>query len=128
LTDKQQPLDKLKAKAEAAEKHDVITVAELAEMYPNQVAEIVTAAKADLTAEEFGDLKPADVEAAFPDAVAELVIKATAGLAEKIEAHGKELKDAVTKAKKDGQTSILKLSASKFAKLKETQKDNPKKG
>jgi len=45
LSSIQQPLDRLEAK-KADELAEQITVVQLAEMYPNQVAEIVTEAKA----------------------------------------------------------------------------------
>lgn len=129
LTDQQQPLTKLHAKKKAAKLQD-ISLADLAKMYPNQVAEIVTAAKADVVAEKFEDLelKPDEVEAAFPDQVAELVLKATAETAEIAKDAAKKLKDAVAAAKKEGQASILKLSAGKIAKLQAKQKKPSDKG
>lgn len=109
------------------------TVEELAKMYPNQVAEIVSVAKADVAADEFGGLKADEVENAFPDAVVEIINKATAEFKDLKPDELKNVfpdaaKKLITAAKKDGQNSILKLSINKIAKIQEKQKAKPKKG
>ena len=132
LTDQQQPLDALKAKQEKETKPDV-TIAELADAYPKQVAGIVAAARADIASEEFGDMNADDVGKTFPDAVIEIVDKATAEFKdlksdELQKVFPKAVKELVAKAKADGQASILKLSAGKFAKAQEKHKAKNKKG
>ena len=96
LTSIQQPMSGALANSDAAGNQiPDMEVAELAKIYPKQVAEIVAVAKADVIADELDIHNADEVAKAFPDAVKELE----------------------TAAKK----SILKLSAAKFAKLKKKQ-------
>lgn len=139
LTDQQQSLDNLKAKTEPQVE---ITIDDLVESYPNQVAEIVKKTRADLVAKEFGDMEPADIEETFPSEVAAIKLKATnemglkaeadaaehLAVVEKLQAEAKTLAEAVSKEKKDlrdavkkakmvGRSEILKMSDKKIKNL-----------
>jgi len=131
LTDQQQPLVRLNAKAEAQELKDVISIEELASMYPNQVGDIVNKTRADMAAGEFGDLTPKDIEETFPSEVAAIKLKATNELALKAEAVAAEHLAAVEKFQADTKAAQDALAqADKTAKdaLKEAVKKAPADG
>lgn len=125
LTDQQQPLVKLKAKAKAKKLADVITIEELAKMYPNQVGEIVKKTRAVMVAKEFGDMEPADIEETFPSEVAAIKLKATNEMGLKAEAVAAEHLAAVEALQADTKAAQETLAqADKTAKdaLKEAVK------
>lgn len=106
LTDQQQPLTKLLKAEGEKKKAKKMTVEDLANDFPKQVAEIVQAARADICAEEFGDLKPQDIEGAFPDEVAAIVLKATNEMTTAAEIAKTEHADAIKKLKAEHADAI----------------------